>query len=155
MKTNARIYIMRAEDGSLKLGHSKNPEERAKWVGKPVEIVHQTDVIEQVERIERLAHRVLALHGKHIRGEWFEARLEDALLAIEIATRQAENAELPLGTDVSWNGLGERSEILHMRVSADDLMALDELRRMEPDCPTRTEMVRRLIRRSHAKLEAR
>lgn len=103
MKTNARIYVMRAEDGSLKLGHSKNPEERAKWIGRAVEIVHQTDVIEHVERIERLAHRVLALHGKHIRGEWFEAKLEDALLAIEIATRQAENAELPLGKSVAWN----------------------------------------------------
>lgn len=96
MRTNARIYVMRAPDGALKLGHSVNPERRAKQLGNP-DLVHQTDVIEQAERIERLAHRVLALHGKHLRDEWFEASLEDAMKAIDIATRQAENKELALG----------------------------------------------------------
>lgn len=96
MKTNAYIYVMQAEDGTLKLGHSKDPAKRAKQVGRPVEVVHTTDLIEQVERIERVAHRVLALHGRHIRGEWFEAKLSDAVAAIETAIRQAEGLELPL-----------------------------------------------------------
>ncbi|MBF4328686.1 hypothetical protein EAY16_25770, partial [Vibrio anguillarum] len=84
--------------GLLKLGHSCNPEKRAKQIGRVV-IAHLTDVVEQAERIERLAHRVLALHGKHVRGEWFEATIEDAILAIEIATKQVEQ-ELPLGGDL-------------------------------------------------------
>jgi hypothetical protein len=88
---------MKAEDGSLKLGHSVAPAKRAKQLDRPVEIVHQTDVVEQAERIERLAHRILALHGRQIKGEWYEATLEDAIIAIEIATRQAENQELALG----------------------------------------------------------
>jgi len=88
---------MRANDGTIKLGHSVCPERRAKQLGVPVDIVHQTDVIELAEKVERLAHRILALYGKHLRGEWFEASLEDAIQAIEIATQQAEGEQLPLG----------------------------------------------------------
>lgn len=94
---------MQASNGTIKLGHSKSPERRAKELGVPVTIVHQTDVIEFAEKIERLAHRVLALHGKHLRGEWFEASLQDAVQAIEIATQQAEGEQLPLGISLLNN----------------------------------------------------
>jgi len=103
MRQNAKIYIMRASDGTIKLGHSVCPERRAKELGVPVDIVHQTDVIELAEKVERLAHRILALHGKHLRGEWFEASLEDAIKAIEIATKQAEGEQLPLGISLLNN----------------------------------------------------
>ncbi len=97
MKTNARIYIMVDNEGRIKLGHSVNPAARSKQMPRPVTLVHETDVIEQAERVERLAHRILALHGTHLRGEWFEASLDDALHAIEIAIKQAEDEELALG----------------------------------------------------------
>lgn len=97
MRTNAKVYVMRAENGTLKLGHSRCPERRAKQVGRGVAVVHETDVVEHAERIERLAHRVLALDGTHLRGEWFEATLDQAITAIEIATRQAERQEFELG----------------------------------------------------------
>ena len=84
MRTNARIYVMQADDGTIKLGHSKDPERGRKELDVPVTIVHQTDVVEQAERIERLAHRVLALHGGHIRGEWFKATIDAAISAIDI-----------------------------------------------------------------------
>lgn len=118
MKTNAHIYVMRANDGTLKLGHSRNPESRAKQIGRPVEVVHQTDVIEQVERIERLAHRVLALHGRHIKGEWFEATLEQAILAIEVATKQAEGQEFALGAVLGRPDLPARREapVISLRI---------------------------------------
>lgn len=29
MKTNAKIYVMQAEDGTIKLGHSRDPAKRA------------------------------------------------------------------------------------------------------------------------------
>lgn len=156
MKTNAKIYVMRAEDGTLKLGHSVDPERRAKQVGRAVEVVHETDVLEQVERIERLAHRVLALHGRHIRGEWFEASLDEAVRAIEIATRQAEQQELVLGGDlrrinsVSHSGRAEAGSwasppTLSVRMDVEHLQMIDDLRRLESDLPTRTEMARRCI----------
>lgn len=147
MKTNAKIYVMKAHDGTIKLGHSVDPIRRSRQIGKMVSVVHQTDIIEHVEKIERLAHRVLALHGKHLRGEWFEARIEDAILAIDIATRQAEN-ELHLG-----GRLGKPAEMtsaIPVRIADNIVTALDDLRRLEADIPSRSEMIRRLIDRAHA-----
>lgn len=139
MRTNARIYVMRAEDGTLKLGHSIDPIKRARSVGKPVEVVHQTDVIEHVERIERLAHRVLALHGRHIRGEWFEAKLEDAIAAIETAVRQAEGSELGLiGNLNHWTRQrGERKAVL-VKLPPKLIDEIDSYRDAQAAKPTRT-----------------
>lgn len=97
MRTNAKVYVMRADDGTIKLGHSRNPHTRARHIGRPVLVVHETPVLEHAEKIEKLAHRVLALHGKHLLGEWFESTLEEAVRAIEIAIKQADSEELELG----------------------------------------------------------
>jgi metal-responsive CopG/Arc/MetJ family transcriptional regulator len=43
-----------------------------------------------------------------------------------------------------------QDSILHMRVSEDVKTLLDELRKLEPDLPSRSEMVRRLIERATA-----
>ena len=42
----------------------------------------------------------------------------------------------------------KQTEILHMRVTPDTVIMLDDLRKAEKDLPSRTEMVRRLISRS-------
>ena len=97
MRTNAKVYVMRAVDGALKIGHSRDPMKRAKQLDREVEIVHETEVLEHAERTERLAHRVLSLRGCHIRGEWFRADLQDAILAIETAMAQSSGAQLALG----------------------------------------------------------
>lgn len=41
-----------------------------------------------------------------------------------------------------------KDAILHMRLEAAEKAALDDLRRAEPDLPSRSEMVRRLIQRA-------
>lgn len=151
MKMNARIYVMRAEDGTLKLGHSRNPTARAKQIGRPVEIVHQTDVIEHVEKIERLAHRVLALHGKHIRGEWFEAKIEDAIKSIETAVRQAEGKEPVVGGKMNTEGMGRppssnpHSALLHIRVTPDIVEWLDRIAENRLDQPSQAALVREAL----------
>ena len=145
MKTNAKIYVMRAADGTIKLGHSRNPLERAKQVGRPVEVVHMTDVLEQVEKIERLAHRVLALHGRHIRGEWFEATLADALTAIEIAMRQAENTELALGGRL---GIARpQTRLVVLRLDDVTIRAIDDIRAMSRPIPTISDVIRDAVMR--------
>lgn len=147
MRTNAKIYVMRAEDGTLKLGHSVDPARRSKEVGRVVEIVHETDIIEHVERIERAAHRVLALHGKHLRGEWFEATLDDAINAIEIATRQAERQELELGgklKTVKQTG-GRSTGQLNIRVDSEIMDAIDEIRASQRPIPTVSQVIRSVI----------
>jgi hypothetical protein len=47
-----------------------------------------------------------------------------------------------------------QSEILHMRISADLRDGIDELRRREPDLPSKSEMVRRLVMRALGKEDA-
>lgn len=41
-----------------------------------------------------------------------------------------------------------QDSILHMRVTEDVKSLLDDLRKLEPDLPSRSEMVRRLIERA-------
>ena len=42
----------------------------------------------------------------------------------------------------------EKQPYLHMRISPEHLRKLDDLRKLEPDFPTRSDMVRRLIDRA-------
>lgn len=95
MRRNARIYVMEAANGDLKVGVSNNPVRRRKEIG-PVKIVHMTDVKAHAEQIERTAHRLLALSRRHIRDEWFKAALGEAIDAIERAERIVDGLELPL-----------------------------------------------------------
>ena len=46
-----------------------------------------------------------------------------------------------------------QDSILHMRVSEDVKTLLDDLRKFEPDLPSRSEMVRRLIERAVAEMK--
>ena len=147
MKTNAKVYVMRGDDGRLKVGHSRDPDRRSKELGG-IEILHTTPTLEQAERIERLAHRLLALSGKHVRGEWFEANLEDAIAAIETAVKQAEGNELELGARFAND-----TKPLHMRANSRTMSMLDDLRKAEDDLPSRSEMIRRLVERAHKALK--
>ena len=148
MSKGAKIYVMKADDGRLKLGISVNPEARAKQIGVPVSIIHQTDVIEHARQIEKLAHRVLALHGTHLRGEWFEATLQDAIRAIEVATRQAENQELALGGTLKGGNSdpeGSTRPQINIRVGDDVLAAIDDIRSMMRPIPTVADVIRMSI----------
>ena len=57
-------------------------------------------------------------------------------------TRRANGILFPIMT---------QDAILHMRIAEDVRAMLDELRRQEPDLPSRSEMVRRLIVRATEK----
>ena len=157
MKTNAKVYVMVDGEGRIKLGHSVNPAARSKQMPRPVTLVHETDVIEQAERVERLAHRILALHGTHLRGEWFEASIDDALHAIELAVKQAENEELALGgmldgradIETSVSKYPQLQKLFSMRTDneqgAEFLAALDRLRLAQRPVLDRTAMVMKLV----------
>lgn len=45
MKTNAKVYVMQAPDGTIKLGHSRNPQRRRCQLGKEIALLHETDVL--------------------------------------------------------------------------------------------------------------
>ena len=49
---------------------------------------------------------------------------------------------------MSYNTHMTKDRLLQARVSADDIARLDQIRRQEPDLPTRALMIRRLIERA-------
>lgn len=143
MKTNAKVYVMRAADGRVKLGHSRNPERRAQELGC-VELAYSTQTIVEAERVERLAHRVLALHGEHCRGEWFEATVENAIFAIETALKQARD-ELPLGGRLKpHNSFPEGSALVPVLFPPSLLGAIDEEEARNMAIRGRSAMIRAL-----------
>lgn len=48
-----------------------------------------------------------------------------------------------------------KSERFEIRLTPEDLAAIDDIRRIEPDIPPRSEMVRRLIHKAVAKQQKR
>ena len=50
MRQNAKVYVIQAADGRLKVGHSTNVARRARELGE-VAILYETDVIVEAERV--------------------------------------------------------------------------------------------------------
>ena len=125
----AHLYVMQRPDGRIKLGRSINPLRRRGQLANQIRedglaLVYQTERVENAGETEHLAHRTLALIGKHIHDEWFEATPEQACEAIRIAKRQANGLELPLGGLLTrkCNGrpIETRSKVVTLRI-ADEL----------------------------------
>jgi len=143
MKCNAPIYILSDGDGVIKIGHSRDPVRRRKMLGREdCEIVHVTKAYHEVERVERAAHKILRPH--RVRGEWFRVTPKEALEAVA-------QAELEVCGGVQEdNVVVLDNKPFPVRLNDEDLRMLDDVRRVEPDIPTRPEMIRRLIERAHA-----
>lgn len=141
MKTNAKVYVMRDENGRIKVGHAKRPDKRVKEISaKGLRLLSQTDVKEDAERIERTAHRLLKLAGKHIRGEWFNASHDEALAAILTAEKIVNGNQLGLVHKT------DNSTVFTMRVDAEFLSELDELRALDRPLPSKAEVLRSLVK---------
>jgi hypothetical protein len=144
---------MRAPDGAIKLGYSADPirrrDEIANQIGEDgLELLYQTKPIERVEETERLAHRMLALLGKHIRTEWFEATLDQAHKAIRIAKRQAEGLELPLGARLKhWSDDRpmRHAEVVRIFLPKKIVATIDAIRAKRLDPRDRGAVVRELV----------
>lgn len=144
MKTNAFIYVMKGREGRIKLGHSVDPVRRAYDVGETVEIAYVSPRIEEAERVERRAHRILALTHKHVRGDWFIAPVEAAKQAIEIAQRQVDAIELPLAGKLG-NGK-ERMTPIPVRLPRSTVQLIDEEKAKSGGAITqRATMIRLLV----------
>lgn len=94
-----RVYVMEmAEPGIVKVGRSTSPEQRLKGLksAKAVRLLHKSQKFEDAHVIEQTAHRLLALSGRHVRGETFRASVKEAIAAIKRAERIAAGQELAL-----------------------------------------------------------
>lgn len=87
MRRSAKVYVMRDGDGYHKVGHSRDPNLRRRGISRSVELVYSTGVLDEAERVEYIAHKILKREGRHIEGEWFSASLDEAIAAINEAIR--------------------------------------------------------------------
>lgn len=155
MRTFAKVYVITADDGTVKVGNSTDPARRAREIGRGSKVAYETVVIEHAELVERRAHKILALSGGHLRGEWFKAKVSHAVDAIDKAVSQCAGDELPLYGKLNRNfARTNRGEIL-LRIKADDafLDMVDRLRLQELPPLSRADYVRRLVMLADRKLK--
>jgi hypothetical protein len=129
------VYVMRSENGLVKIGRSRNPEKRRKALqatsGFPVELIHHWPS-EAPSTVERAAHLLLSEHRKA--GEWFDVSVEDAVAAIENAVQQLHEC----GGSMKF----PRSGIaVSMRLSADLMARLDQWRMAQTPPLSRTAVI--------------
>ena len=145
MKQFGHVYIIDFRDGKVKVGHSCNPIQRRAALGlQDFDFAFISKAYEHVERIERAAHAKLIEHRE--RGETFVVPTDIAIEAVLSAERdvcggEQPEIELPLRPDT----------VFPVRLDERHLDIVDELRRVEKDIPTRSEMIRRLIERAERK----
>ena len=150
MKMNAKVYVVQAPDGKVKIGVSNLPSRRRGEIDKDAKLIYETGPLARAERVEQLAHRVMALHGKHLRGEWFEAEPEDAIKAIEIAIKQDDGEELALGGSPKIRGrpkgkfLPDQATVI-MRLPPSMIEDIDEIGRPS-GAISRSAVIRELLR---------
>ena len=139
------IYIAQGPCGRIKVGHSVNPTKRVTQLGHKVRLVHATDVVEEAERVERRAHRVLAMWGCHVKGEWFDASIAQAVDAIAVAQSQLRGDELPLYGRIrikrSLGGIKPTRILLPLAMMR-EIEAIQKARMDEPD---KGQVVRELV----------
>lgn len=126
-----RVYVAEAvageKVGKVKIGFTANPPEvRVGQLQFPSKLIHATDELANAAKIEKSAQRILALHGGHDWGEWFEATADQAIAAINLALRQNSGLELILeGKMRAGSGRGRppvdksRTRLLTFRIAND------------------------------------
>jgi hypothetical protein len=134
----ASVYVL-TDTGRVKVGRSHNPSIRARTLGLAAGAVytlhHATAARDDAGTVERLAHQLL--HSKRIAGEWFDVKPQVAVAAVETAIKMVDEGCVP----------DRANDVVNLRLPAEYLHWLDEMRRKEKDIPNRSEMARRCIER--------
>ena len=142
-----KVYVMAGDDGTVKVGRSERPDQRVKEVafmaGRVVSLVYSTLGHDDAVVLERTAQAHLA--HKRLRGDWFRASAEEAILAVTAAVEGRAAPERPEQTFTKFD----------MRADDEFLRKVDELRRGEPDIPSRAQMVRRVVGAMFEQMEQR
>lgn len=125
-KKSGCLYVMTGPEG-VKVGFSRQPDKRSRQVGPGVNVAYATEFKVNGERIERGAHRLLRLAGKHVRAEWFSATVAEAKAAIERAERI--DAGLELALDCRPKRKTQNKDVMTFRLPPDVLDTLTRLAR--------------------------
>lgn len=80
MPRPGRLYVMAMEEGR-KVGFSTNPERR-RLEFRSAQIEFVSGWRDDISRAERVVHNILKERGVHVKGEIFDAALEDIVAVI-------------------------------------------------------------------------
>lgn len=136
------IYAIQSEAGPIKIGVSKSPSGRAKQIARQqpygVRLIHSRSPGGQdAFAVEAAAHTLL--EAKRHRGEWFDATLEEAIDAIEMAVKMVESGwHRPIAAHTQ----SERSAVV---LTVGQAFEIDRWRRAQSPIPSRSEAVRTLV----------
>ena len=127
------VYVM---DGGeqRKVGRSNNPSRRKPEVSerkRQISVAYTSRYSAEAGRIERAAHRLLKLAGKHIKGEWFSATVDECIEAIERAERVVAGIDPPIPPDVATS----------VRLQDEMISEVDDWRALQRPIPSRGEAV--------------
>lgn len=153
----ARLYVLGAADGLMKVGRSAQPETRLKTIatanGVAVHLHHVSPERDDSSYVEAAAHRLLA--NKRRAGEWFDVTPTEAVAAIEAAIREVETikaarrckgcAPLPWGQFYSISD-GQKKTPLALKFDTDLLKRLDRFVADQEIAVTRTSVIETAVR---------
>lgn len=86
-----KVYVLEGISGRIKIGSSANPDRRATLLGADVRYVTQNT--DDAHKIEKTAHALLKIDGKHFKGEWFSVSVDDAIAVVKEAQARIEGGE--------------------------------------------------------------
>lgn len=133
----ATVYVMEDDAGRRKIGHSANPSRRSFEIGKtPLRVVHEHQPSSHAYKIEKAAHRLLRLAGKHIEGELFTASIEECVAAIERAERIVAGLEPDVGPVI---------ELVGVRFTAEKMEEIEDWWRNQRTIRNRVDAIRALV----------
>jgi len=93
------LYVMKASNGRVKIGRSKQVAARAVQLRSErntrVSVVYSTEPIVDAKPAELIAVRLLRLTGTRVSGEWFSVGTDVAIAAVQRALRIHEGIEPP------------------------------------------------------------
>lgn len=138
----AYLYVIRAPGGARKVGYSRDPETRRRSLSTTGYVCTLEHFAECPDGLTRAAekHAHALLWDGHLQSEWFAADPDAARAAVDAAIAAAlagEPMRRPPGTGRFEFRFDEETTGKQ----------LDYLRRLEPDVPSRAEMVRRIVDR--------
>lgn len=87
MKGTTYIYVIESDNGSVKIGFSKNPEKRVKSLqtghDTKLKVVYKHEVpCDRARMVESYIHR--ENNYRRMKGEWFNMSVDDAIAEIKI-----------------------------------------------------------------------
>ena len=157
------VYVVVAEDGKVKVGHSSNLRRRYAQL-KSTKQSYRPDpdaaiALGDAFRFERDEAALVEIRAHHIlkeqnyNGDWFTVDLATATSAIFQAARElgfefTKETKLPLMRGRPFGATYETEA--RIRLTDEQIQRLDAWASAQPDTPNRSEAIRRLIERGLA-----